>query len=129
MGLDNKYYIPTIEEFHVGFEFEYKDFNGYKKDTVSFIDEQFILDVEFKRVRVKCLDKEDIESLGWGFVKDIYMRTMQSGLVYYLWITPNVVSINVSSGGGLESSNQIFRGTIKNKSEFKKLMKQLRINE
>ena len=77
-NIEDKYYIPTIEEIHVGFEFESKE--GYKlkiKDINSLHD--FIELNDFKinsykaeysinteLYRVKYLDKEDIESLGFS---------------------------------------------------------------
>ena len=67
--MENKYYIPSIDEFHVGFEYEWKC-DGTKTDwNKSICDNVMIpLDVDCQRVndyRVKYLDKEDIESLGF----------------------------------------------------------------
>lgn len=68
--MEEKYYTPTIEEFHVGFEYERCD-DGYSyfKDTFP---RAINLELFFKHserflpyMRVKCLDREDILSLGW----------------------------------------------------------------
>lgn len=85
---NNLYYIPTIEEFHVGFEFEYKPKVGpwvkvnqnnwmspSKGMELDFCTEQELLrkfdiiDQCIKREDVRCkfLDQSDIESLGWLF--------------------------------------------------------------
>jgi hypothetical protein len=68
-----KYYTPEIEEFHVGFEYEHNALSGnlpinYTK-IIHSIDDN-ILDIFVKIevtsiIRVKYLDQEDIESLGW----------------------------------------------------------------
>jgi hypothetical protein len=142
----NKYYTPTIEEFHVGFEFE-SNYVLFKKENKSDVWNKHILtqdelwfwdswkndavDTEF---RVKSLDKEDIESLGWingetrflgGFVFDdnkelktfyqMYLGNFIINKGLYLQIHSNV------------EVNYIFQGFIKNKSELKKLMVQLDI--
>jgi len=91
---DTKYYIPTIEEFHVGFECEYKSQELIGKALTKHIErkclfgkeieipdnelfEQHIIngrDVQFYSLnthlikdafRVKHLDREDIESENW----------------------------------------------------------------
>jgi hypothetical protein len=79
---DNKYYVPTLEEFHPGFEFEAYNSNdwffaeaetGWKKQEwrpqfIAYQQAQNILGaIQNGWIRVKYLDKEDIESLGWKF--------------------------------------------------------------
>jgi len=62
----NKYYTPTIEEFHVGFEYELKTEGEWVSQTLD-------IDYSLNRVagglanntRVKHLDQEDIESFGF----------------------------------------------------------------
>ncbi len=68
--MDNKYYTPEISEFHVGFEYEESDkaivenITKWDKARIDFPRE--IEEVgRYLSVRVKYLDKEDIESLGW----------------------------------------------------------------
>jgi len=76
---NNLYYIPTIEEFHVGFEFEkyddriatYKENNyiptnwhRFKYDLKSIRLSQIGTHLYSKTIRVKTLDQSDIESLG-----------------------------------------------------------------
>jgi hypothetical protein len=70
-----KYYIPSIEEFHVGFEFEqyYENYPNLNDGWKRVILEK---DVRLKcfqgyinegRVRVKCLDDTDLKELGWKY--------------------------------------------------------------
>lgn len=66
-----KYYTPDISEFHVGFEYEqittnYPDKNNWQKAVVrTERDSPYQLWITNGTVRVKHLDQEDIESLGF----------------------------------------------------------------
>lgn len=136
----NKYYTPEIEEFHVGFEYEDKFFNypeeekNWKK-RVYEVNDSYSLQLVATRIKLDCirvkhLDREDIESLGFK-----YSRYSGS---YTQYFTKDNVEISIGSGHRKDSplrvkriwsiSNEIvFKGTIKNKSELKKLLKQLGI--
>jgi len=127
--MSEKYYTPTIEEFYVGFEYEVKWYNG-KEDVWSkrsITDWYQELENES---RVKYLDKEDIESLGWKHVggkmlngaMQNYAISDRPYILYYAENNKTYLSIDIGYEG-----TQIFRGAIKNKSELKKLMKQLGI--
>lgn len=152
--MENKYYTPEIEEFHVGFEFEVLNnegkfyIPGLAKNEWSSIESNFgiftsvekiqrlILD---KQIRVKHLDREDIESLGWHKHQKTYFsfenkkienhsneHFLNDKLVlsdsYFLEITDSCIIIQDYD------YEVIFKGTIKNKSELRKLMHQLNIN-
>lgn len=71
--MENKYYTPDISEFCVGFEYEVEDLHDnlvdkvWKKEVLEVQDElltrkSWIGNLE---ARVKYLDKEDVESLGF----------------------------------------------------------------
>jgi len=129
--MKNKYYTPTIEEFHVGFEYEEGDFIGQpnefwekqicgKDDTGDL---EFYNDVIREHsIRVKLLDREDIESLGWVFDND---DCHFDYLKYRLLFNNGVVDIRVV--GDSYREEYCFNGKIKNKSELQKLMMQLGI--
>jgi len=129
------YYTPSIEEFHVGFEYEYN--NGKSWQNEIFIRGiGFAPNPKLDDCRVKYLDKEDIESLGWlfekqhagleelQFSKDLGSTYDNLGLDYSLDSGYLRIAYN-----GLNGDTTRFSGTIKNKSELKVLMKQLGINE
>lgn len=164
--MESKYYTPTIEEWHVDFEYEQRreiwdrSYLGIK--VLEYIWEPVIGNLgQFKEgidpdrkekhyrftngqlgfgaysnmIRVKYLDKEDIESLGWEYSEDRGMEEnygiqfikpityLSGGNVYYrlrFWF--NNKRLRIDSLGG-----NIFDGTIKNKSELKILLKQLGI--
>lgn len=145
---NNKYYTPSIEEFHVGFEYEvsndlvrglletkpdkewYKQiFDNSKPYDYEFL--KFCIESKFEAIRVKYLDKEDIESLGfdescdepgewwWSFNGDFEIQL-------YLNDLPNSSSINPSCRI-YSDRGEVFSGFIKNKSELKRLLTQLQI--
>lgn len=146
-----KYYTPEIEEFYIGFEFEYrprlqngiiaqihKDFEyGNKwltttfnnklreKDFIKWLYEEAGQPVTLRGVeeflqgdaiRVKYLDAEDIESLGFkrapanSFTNNEYK------------IIRNGRQVGIARE---DSGLYCFLGTIKNKSEFKRILTQI----
>jgi len=163
---NNSYYIPTIDEFHVGFEYEKLEYSVDITDIPNIHYEEVIRQIKtgntsipYKRdwvkkvfnassyhrvmrlyspfrgkdepddantsLRVKYLDREDIESLGfmwdrhntapeWYFYKD-KQYTLK-------WYTGANEGILIERNGMF-----IFYGSIKNKSELKVLLKQLNI--
>lgn len=138
-----KYYTPSIEEFHVGFEFQVKTSTGMwissAANNLSMI-RDIVETFESKEIRVKYLDKEDIDSLGWlgvipgnvvdkdqynvtHWVTDKYKDSFQL-LQYYYPIGGHAYYI---SFGNPEKDKPLFEGIVKNKSELKRLMKQLNI--
>lgn len=164
--MDNKYYTPELEEFHVGFECETKaidkrpgiifsDISLYEWRKHKIVEEDFgnhnlcmgvinnIVngDNEF---RVKYLDKEDIESLGFNNndirlkdhikPKTHLFKILKDNTIYTInWYwdmlreeRENLIRIFI---GDLHNYpyTEIFRGEIKNKSELKKLLTQLGI--
>ena len=140
-----KYYTPTIEEFHVGIENvefkQYKDFASgsnemsWQQDTTD-IHVMHRLDIiksllDKKAIRIKHLDREDIESLGWEFKsnvkgtigtfnKDNYLMTvLDNG-----YVVVSTLSDKFNMMGEQDTRN-IFVGVIKNKSELKRVLTQI----
>lgn len=133
----SEYYTPDISEFHVGFEFEEFGHNGTREKVwfpkVLTLDElqwnrdgnDGPFDSSLAKYRVKCLDREDCLALGleeivWDnnsgyFKKDAYTIGIHSGFFTHI--------------SQIDYGNQIvrFSGNIKNKSELKRLMKQIGI--
>ena len=167
--MENKYYVPDIEEFYIGFEFEYlakeghslrsdvpieemtwiksddfsMDFCDNDADTIS--ERGYVLNKN--RVRVKYLDAEDIESL--GYTKQEILKTDD-----YIWFTKELDKVlytiryniealdnlgtnatliyktdfnKISFLSGNPRETVLFRGKVKNKSELKELLVQLGI--
>ena len=153
MNLENttKYYQPTIEEFHVGFECEIETSWGYntgkwpeilKEDTLTGFEVQSKGALESTKpygFRVKYLDQEDIESLGFRLLKDFsvdqeYQSEIKDGVWYELNVDdkeeiPYLITIEewMDNSNGRSDCRTLFKGNIKNKSELKTLFKQLGI--
>lgn len=144
--MSKKYYTPTIEEFHVGFEYEYQPpiSNDWYKNTWEQLDEfysdiygsqeDFVPLPDCSNIRVKYLDREDIESFGFvdqedrgmseysGYLFQKEDSTVEFGtFTVRYWIRVNRMKIDAIIPG------TIFDGVIKNKSEFKRLLIQLNI--
>ena len=133
--MEKKYYTPEIEEFHIGFECETLERDSWKK--VEIYDVSFEIDTEElkqKKIRVKYLDKEDIESIGgWEFVKEykdpgsycLDFKKRHTELTLHPALEETMIFIEHGSAVGI--GYPVFKGKIKNKSELKTLLKQLGI--
>ena len=139
--MENKYYTPETEEIHVFSEFEAQADDGewYWSNTLKAINwdvfEKLISD---SRIRIKYLDRSDIESLGFrqhGTDDRIY-RNSDGIILNTGWGSPvikdrftTVITHQVFDESKLNvvHENFLFNGTIKNKSELKRLLKQLGI--
>lgn len=159
----DKYYTPIIEEFYVGFEYEVKTWKD-KWETEILIDLNsqdsdgalypwIPTEQSLSCFRVKYLDKEDIESLGFtkrlknqwvgwkDYIKEIsnhnyeyFMRftlhTPTMGSQYKIYVHRHLHSEQDDIEGQLNygESELVYKGLIKNKSELLKLLKQLGID-
>jgi len=143
MKEDNKYYIPTIDEFHVGFEYERLDLDGIHNEIFNVIknSNEYNLDdslqslITMKHVRVKYLDRDDIEELGWEYIGklDAYIHKFEYNTDTTTNKVDNIMALRYEDNDTriIIATNKYdhyrFVGTIKNKSELKRLMKQLNI--
>ncbi len=136
---DKKYYTPEIDEFCVGFEYEYKhskNINLWTKMSFSFDVLRFDLESPLKNeIRVKYLDEQDILDL--GFEK---LETKPYEKLQFININPDnrdqrihLEDDQITEGFGkyLAIENNCgdfyFKGWLKNKNELIKLLKQVGI--
>jgi hypothetical protein len=152
--MENKYYTPTIEEFHVGFEYEASLLSNnnipFQWELIVFKTKQQLLQegiiiknqiltldeiksrINEKSIQVKHLDREDIESLGWEFIKQHSGTTdfdFEKG-DYSLNFDPEFGykwNLRIYDAEDQDNEFNYFNGFLKNKSELKKLMQQLDI--
>lgn len=143
---NNKYYTPSINEIHSGFIIEAlhsNDFyfdelsNGWTEIELSLYDlsRQFNLITLYeaiirKWIRVKCLDKEDIELFGFEFKKHNGINTFVKDHFYINWFDSEKKSEVVgiyAYDKSIDYESQLFRGIIKNKSELKFILTRLGI--
>lgn len=148
--MENKYYTPELSEFHVGFECEMKNSSDpihfdwekciFKNDFSNELNEDYCFeylynDLKDGNIRVKHLDREDIESLGWEFIKkhpgtESHDFELKSNNEMYLSVDFDFrgkIHLRIYDGE-CDSEFNYFSGTIKNKSELRKLIQQLNIN-
>jgi hypothetical protein len=149
-NIDEKFYAPSIEEFHVGFEYEQydPDYQGqtgdeswkYRKCDKDDLEDVVTCWKHFQEYRVKHLDREDIESCGF---KVIGGQMMSGGRIdcqkhyndpkgFYdkamLTFSPNQKWVMIAIGDDelpFDNWNTLFAGTIKNKSELKRILKHI----
>lgn len=126
----DKYYTPSIEEFHVGFEYEesYDKGKTWNKNRIEYFYEfeELKSTLDYDLTRVKYLDKEDIESL--GFIYNHPDQYFKEDLVLLI-DDDYFIQLFLDRKRNLSSNVYLFQGTIKNKSELIKLLKQLGIDE
>lgn len=147
---ENKYYTPSIEEFHEGFQYEFLIPERIYTGTIGTPDfklfeiklkwhKRFWNKNEFRlskykpsTLRVKYLDKEDIESLDFEFTSENKFNDLQRYNHIYKQYHIIIYNGKLSIYHTPEIEKQhfelcVFNGVIKNKSELIKLMKQLNI--
>lgn len=140
MQEEMNYYSPELEEFYVGFECEI--LNGFGNWFPIIIDKSHLFnDIKYcdkfednleNSFRVKVLDKTDIESLGWKETLNNFFELISNPSSEYS--SGTLLSLNDDNTitlyyhhSGMGGPGYHTRLSIKNKSELKKLMKQLGI--
>lgn len=127
--MESQYYTPEVEEFHKGFEFEWFD-NQFKKQSfrITTDDDLEIIEDEIRerKIRVKYLDREDVKSLGWNYsnlAKNFCILTTESDGENNqgLWLNSIQNKYQIIDCR-IPMHQVLFFGTIKNKSELKKIM-------
>jgi hypothetical protein len=130
----SKYYTPKIEEFHIGFEYEWKnpdDTDWTKESSPSEITPENY-EEQAQGLRVKFFDKEDILNLNFQQISDdcynldvAHFRGLQNQEVRILVRESVIIYLAMNSED--KDNIVLFAGNIKNKSEFRVLLKQLNI--
>lgn len=177
MRMAEKYYTPVIEEFHVGFEYEFRGTNDQTgpwqkaviKDgaQIDDITRQLIGGRKVYELRVQYLDKEDTKGEGFTydeqykefvekehhtsvFHKSVNHRGGEKKLMLLYNNVSHWTLLSVSGGDGaywaekvfdrddkgelsipvitITAVNTVFAGTVKNKSELKKVLAQIGIS-
>lgn len=144
--MEQKYYTPSIEEIYFGFEFEvynskekffFEAEDGWYKTTQDFgvlgnitNIQRLLLD---KQIRVKCLDKDDIESLGFRqgrlypdkYASDWTWTYFHKDEIEISFYKDPLQKVDISNGKSYDECETYFQGIIKNKSELKKILKMI----
>lgn len=132
----DKHYTPDISEFHPGFEFEYDtpqppmgSTSKWEKRVYGDSNEENLIKTWNHHagfIRVKYLDREDIESLGFKHIEEeVYEKYVgregEYPEKYQLFIEDGKVEIWADILD-LNPYQTLFHGTIKNKSELKRIL-------
>jgi len=133
----DKYYTPRIEEFHIGFEYE--SFDPIDSFWIPSISNSYTISWLYGHktisdwVRVKYLDKEDIESLGFKIDEWVNIENFGDVMISYSELLHRIriktKDFYRDNSGRYDDLYLIYRLEVKNKSELIKLLKQLGINE
>jgi hypothetical protein len=128
--METKYYTPTIEEFYPELEHEIEIRGEWL--SLSFAKNIMAKDPNKKcfeenisenRIRVKCLDEQDIIDLGWKEIGGMYLKEGEGFKRWLVLCDDNKIRIDG------EYDDRYFDGAIKNKSELKRIMQMLKIIE
>jgi hypothetical protein len=131
---EDKYYVPEISEFHVGFEYEQISSLGETwcemiSTTAEDLD-VLTTEIELGYVRVPYLTAEDIQIEGYEMLFEI----SPSGDTYFkkdkvtIWCDFNRHMVRVhynDDGNNIVLFQSLGDSDIKNKSEFKKILKMI----
>ncbi len=131
--MDSKYYTPDISEFYVGFEYEKwvteeQQYITFEVLRVADINNAWIklkavgMQGVGWEIRVKYLDRKDIESFGFTLVDDIDDTGYTSFEYRNYWLGMKGTEVYIEDDQGM-----LFYGDIKNKSELKRILKQTRV--
>ena len=144
--MENKYYTPEIEEFCIGFECEIKNIIdtiiNFTKRKEAILN--YMLKIKFKGIRVKYLDKYDIGCFGFKRELSTFSEVLETTCDIYINEQENIVLRHYPQLNKVAiATKEVHKGnivpkfgwddkqvnliTIKNKTEFKKLLKQLEI--
>ena len=133
----SEYYTPTENEIVCNLEFEYLRNDVWSEDIITFLSEAASVwkdhDSERHPVRVKYLDREDIESFGFELFDttkkdEIYFRASDNLMTEQeirLWVSKEFGYIEINDIKEKTGCEGLFRGKIKNKSELKKVLKSI----
>lgn len=152
--MENKYYTPKIEDFHVGFECEIQSSYGWQKDTwpkvltldsltfQTLIDEGVVKATKKAGLRVAYLTTEQIEAEGWTLQPTNqtgkYFRKGDLFMSFYKIRTDDNLQHKLliyrihdpeieSSEESTVPTEMLYNGTYKSINEFRILMKFLEI--
>ncbi len=135
--MEDKYYVPEIEELRVGFELEIYEANPQTWATVLIKDKEELFVATYTKPewrKVKYLSKECIESLGFkctGVAVDIWFAkegTFKIGdwtsykIILHYGLKDHRIFIMADDRGEMQT---LFEGECKNKSELKDILKKV----
>ncbi len=122
----NKYYTPDIEEFRVGFEYEDWDIKSDENWIKRTVPNSGYTKHPHEEVRVKHLDREDIESLGWEYLPSrdsSFSQRWWDGFTKGEFMIKECCAWDHGNVVITKGRQRIFQGNVKNKSELERVIK------
>ena len=139
-----KYYSPEVNEFRIGFKYErflvkeltlpikkeYEDTWAPMRWTGGYPDRNSLAAlIRHGHIRVKHLDREDIESFGFVWNENWISFYRNPDFELQLESKDGINYVSIATGFWDECDvfccDVVFRGTIKNKSELEVILKQI----
>lgn len=132
-----KYYTPEFKEFHPGFRFEllYPNTGLWERKWIKEDKPNLRatkVNLEKGRIRVKKLDRDDIESLGWRFLggehigREYFRDTTKPANTATRIIDSGHITIFVYDEL-IDKTRVVFAGHLRNKSELINQLERCRI--
>lgn len=132
--MNNKFYVPDISEFYVGFEFE-EEFKQLNRVRVKYLDSEDLNELGFMDDKTQEYDRKylyryvgvfDSKRKNHSFKQKVYIDHMIKDSA--IGDRRTVIYEYMSNPFGVEETKHtLFIGYINNKSELKKLLSMLRI--
>lgn len=129
---DNKYYVPDLTEFRVGFRYEVPVYGGnwelhdFEKKVLTDLKDITIELLPY--VRCKYLDESDILELGFVKVKETnYQKSLDNENFYEIQYDEDglVIELWKRKTDTLYDCFTLFRGQVKNYNELEVILKQI----
>lgn len=123
--MENKYYTPEDNEFHIGFEYEsgnkatLENITEWFEEVIEDKIDLFSVFDDYTVVRVKYLDEQDILDCGFEYTndkRDLVKNNIR--LRPYIGGVFKIPELTI-----YKNSERIFSGQIRNKSKFKEILK------
>lgn len=129
--MKDKYYIPELTEFRIGFRFEeYAPGSNtehikriYSVEHFNFVNNLYSQNLQEGWIRVAYLSEEDILSLGFVKINEYKSSTEYTLNNCYLQLWSNRDVLIWTKG----NMNTLFSGQVKNINELEVILKQVRI--
>lgn len=143
---NNKYYAPEIEEFCVGFECEMRNSSDpkyfdwekciFKNDFSCELNEDYCFEYLFNdlkegNIRVKYLNEQDILDCEFQYHNSMLdFIKVYSKYIIRVRLRKELNQISIFQKYKYsENELRLFCGKIKNKNEFKKILKQIEVDD
>ena len=134
---NNEYFVPDIEDFYVGYEFEFEGIpKGWHKMIFSIENTLKTMQYNIEKlncIRVPYLTKEQIEAEGWREIHDeeyIKQEPVEEDSASKIWWFNNNANTEYLSTFEFRHrgyNNVKFQGEIKSINEFRYICKLLKI--